>query len=178
MRGYLNAITKVNHDGRPIRSSQCFQWELLRPLQIWKFSISYPFAHYFRNVFHPKHTIQATLLVPVNLLLGLFTFQSKNRAALPMKQVGTMLDNHLQSVTKFELSYTTQLMALLGISSPLWKATPLRSMHRWLLNVGWSNGQWKHWNEIAMSHIYIGRMQCSIAYLSMRWYNTTSNEGN
>jgi len=36
-----------------------------------------------------------------------------------MKQVGTMLDNHLQSVTKFELSYTTQLMALLGISSPL-----------------------------------------------------------
>jgi hypothetical protein len=42
-----------------------------------------------------------------------------------MKQVGTMLDNHLQSVTKFELSNMTQLLALLGISSPLWKAMSL-----------------------------------------------------
>ncbi len=89
---------------------------------MWKFSILYPFAHYFRDAFHPKHTIQATLLV--NPLLGLFTFQSKNRPALPMKQVGTMLDNHLENatmfeLTKFELSNTTQLMALLGISSPL-----------------------------------------------------------
>jgi hypothetical protein len=84
---------------------------------MWKFSIFYRFAHYLRDVFHPEHTIQATLLVPVNLLLGLFTFQSKNRAALRLKQVGTMLDNHLQSVTKFELSNTTQLMALLGFSS-------------------------------------------------------------
>ncbi len=125
----------------------------LRTLQIWKSSISEPFAHYFRHVFHPKHTIQATLLVPVNLLLGLFTFQSKNRAALPMKQVGTMLDNHLQCVTKFELSNTTQLMTLLGISSPLWKVTPLRSMHWQLLNVGWSKGQWKRCNEKAVSHI-------------------------
>jgi hypothetical protein len=32
MRGSLNAITKVNHHGRPVRSSQRFQWELLRPL--------------------------------------------------------------------------------------------------------------------------------------------------
>jgi hypothetical protein len=86
---------------------------------MWKFSILYPFAHYFKDVFHPKCSIQATLLLPVNLVLGLLSFQSKNKAALPMKQVGTMLDNHLQSVTKFELSNMTQLLALLGLSSPL-----------------------------------------------------------
>jgi hypothetical protein len=66
---------------------------------MWKFSILYPFAHYFKDVFHPKCCIQATLLVLVNLVLGLFSLQSKNKATLPMKQVGTMLDNHLQSVT-------------------------------------------------------------------------------
>jgi len=86
---------------------------------MWKFSILCPFAHYFKDVFHPKYNIEASLLLPVNLVLGLFSFQSQNKAALPMKQVGTMLDNHLQSVTKFELSNTTQLLALLGISFPL-----------------------------------------------------------
>jgi hypothetical protein len=86
---------------------------------MWKFSILYPFAHYFKDVFHPKCSIQTTLLLPVNLVLGLISFQSKTKAALPMKQVGTMLDNHLQSVTKYELSNMTKLLAVLEISSPL-----------------------------------------------------------
>jgi hypothetical protein len=92
---------------------------------MWKFSILCPFAHYFKDVFHPKYNIEASLLLPVNLVLGLFSFQSKNKAALPMKQVGTMLDNHLQSVTKFELPIRHNYWLCLELASTFWKATAL-----------------------------------------------------